>query len=218
MTNSIVIRESAVSTHALSPALRAVALVTSLSRSVSFACPIVSFGILFLSLTGFAGDEFQCDAVERGYQDRSRSDRFANPCTNVPCTMLFLYLLLLFPFLFGLTLVPRRSGEKLQLVSVADPKRLPPGVTEADAELFGQARSAAGALDELPTALALPAPAAAAAPVALAPVVPVALLPPALPARCPSAIAFGQWDIDTWYSSPFPQEYARYAPPKPISI
>lgn len=28
-------------------------------------------------------------------------------------------------------------------------------------------------------------------------------------ARCPSAIEFGQWHIDTWYSSPFPQEYAR---------
>lgn len=28
-------------------------------------------------------------------------------------------------------------------------------------------------------------------------------------ARCPSAIEFGQWHIETWYSSPFPQEYAR---------
>lgn len=27
--------------------------------------------------------------------------------------------------------------------------------------------------------------------------------------RCPSAIEFGQWHIETWYSSPFPQEYAR---------
>lgn len=27
--------------------------------------------------------------------------------------------------------------------------------------------------------------------------------------RCPAAIEFGQWDIETWYSSPFPQEYAR---------
>lgn len=31
----------------------------------------------------------------------------------------------------------------------------------------------------------------------------------AVQARCPAAIEFGQWDIDTWYSSPFPQEYAR---------
>lgn len=29
--------------------------------------------------------------------------------------------------------------------------------------------------------------------------------------RCPAAIDFGPWDIETWYSSPFPQEYARYA-------
>lgn len=28
-------------------------------------------------------------------------------------------------------------------------------------------------------------------------------------ARCPAAIEFGQWHIETWYSSPFPQEYAR---------
>lgn len=27
--------------------------------------------------------------------------------------------------------------------------------------------------------------------------------------RCPAAIEFGKWDIETWYSSPFPQEYAR---------
>lgn len=27
--------------------------------------------------------------------------------------------------------------------------------------------------------------------------------------RCPAAIEFGQWEIETWYSSPFPQEYAR---------
>lgn len=28
--------------------------------------------------------------------------------------------------------------------------------------------------------------------------------------RCPGAIEFGQYEIETWYSSPFPQEYARY--------
>lgn len=27
--------------------------------------------------------------------------------------------------------------------------------------------------------------------------------------RCPAAIEFGQWEITTWYSSPYPQEYAR---------
>lgn len=109
---------------------------------------------------------------------------------------------------FSFSVRPYRSlaggrGGKLQLRSVADAKRLPPGVTEADAELFNQARAASGALDELPVALAPPA-----APLASAPSV-VTLLPPSMPARCPSAIEFGQWEIETWYSSPFPQEYAR---------
>lgn len=27
--------------------------------------------------------------------------------------------------------------------------------------------------------------------------------------RCPSSIRFGIYEIDTWYSSPYPQEYAR---------
>lgn len=27
--------------------------------------------------------------------------------------------------------------------------------------------------------------------------------------RCPAAIEFGKYEIDTWYSSPYPQEYAR---------
>jgi len=27
--------------------------------------------------------------------------------------------------------------------------------------------------------------------------------------RCPAAIEFGKYDIQTWYSSPYPQEYAR---------
>lgn len=27
--------------------------------------------------------------------------------------------------------------------------------------------------------------------------------------RCPAAIEFGEYEIQTWYSSPFPQEYAR---------
>lgn len=29
-------------------------------------------------------------------------------------------------------------------------------------------------------------------------------------ARCPASIQFGKYDIQTWYSSPYPQEYARY--------
>ncbi|XP_063365703.1 uncharacterized protein LOC134654184 isoform X1 [Cydia amplana] len=64
-------------------------------------------------------------------------------------------------------------------------KKLPPGVTAGDASLFTAALAAVAAPEPAPQ----PAPAA--------------------PPRCPSAIEFGQWEIDTWYSSPFPQEYAR---------
>lgn len=30
--------------------------------------------------------------------------------------------------------------------------------------------------------------------------------------RYPSVIEFGKYEIQTWYSSPYPQEYARYGP------
>lgn len=30
-------------------------------------------------------------------------------------------------------------------------------------------------------------------------------------ARCPPKIEFGRYEIETWYSSPYPQEYARSA-------
>ena len=29
-------------------------------------------------------------------------------------------------------------------------------------------------------------------------------------ARCPPKIEFGRYEIETWYSSPYPQEYARF--------
>ena len=32
-----------------------------------------------------------------------------------------------------------------------------------------------------------------------------------IPLRFPPAILFGKWDITTWYSAPYPQEYARCA-------
>ncbi|XP_037293234.1 histone acetyltransferase KAT6B isoform X3 [Manduca sexta] len=79
-------------------------------------------------------------------------------------------------------------------------KRLPPGVTEADAEVFNQARSTAGVLEP-----ESPAPAHPSHPAHPAHQGPAPVPPP----RCPSAIEFGQWEIETWYSSPFPQEYAR---------
>lgn len=75
--------------------------------------------------------------------------------------------------------------------------RLPPGVTEADSELFSQARAAGGAL-QAPEEIPAPPPHVPGTPaLSLA------------PQRCPAAIEFGQWEIETWYSSPFPQEYAR---------
>ncbi|XP_063895293.1 histone acetyltransferase KAT6B isoform X3 [Helicoverpa armigera] len=85
-------------------------------------------------------------------------------------------------------------------------KRLPAGVTEGDAELFNAALSAAGADGG---AALVPAGAGAATAAGAAP--PGADTPAAAaaPPRCPSAIEFGQWEIATWYSSPFPQEYAR---------
>lgn len=103
---------------------------------------------------------------------------------------------------------PCKADREARWRHFTEMKRLPAGVTEADAELFNQARTAATAAsvpEEPPEAPATPPPAAPAAPAAT----------PATPAvlhvapRCPSAIEFGQWEIETWYSSPFPQEYAR---------
>ncbi|XP_022823314.1 histone acetyltransferase KAT6B-like isoform X1 [Spodoptera litura] len=96
-------------------------------------------------------------------------------------------------------------------------KRLPAGVTESDAELFNAALSAAAGGTQGPAgavagvAGATPGPALVAAPGPAAGPAPGAGdgVAPHAPPRCPSAIEFGQWEIDTWYSSPFPQEYAR---------
>ncbi|KAJ8712059.1 hypothetical protein PYW07_004901 [Mythimna separata] len=99
-------------------------------------------------------------------------------------------------------------------INQTEGKRLPAGVTESDAELFNAALSAAGASAPgvVVAAAAPPAPPAPATPASAAPgaaaAAPVPVAPHA-PQRCPSAIEFGQWEIDTWYSSPFPQEYAR---------
>lgn len=29
------------------------------------------------------------------------------------------------------------------------------------------------------------------------------------PVRCPAAVQLGKYEVETWFSSPFPQEYAR---------
>ncbi|GAB6028554.1 Histone acetyltransferase kat6b, variant 2 [Chamberlinius hualienensis] len=65
-------------------------------------------------------------------------------------------------------------------------KQLPPGVVDKDCELFKKAQEKA--LQG----------------VGLSPNGPNEPLP-----RCPAAIEFGQFEIQTWYSSPYPQEYAR---------
>lgn len=63
MTNSIVIRESAVSTHALSLALRAVALVTSLFAFGSFRLSYRVFRSNFCRRLVLQVN-FQCDQVK----------------------------------------------------------------------------------------------------------------------------------------------------------
>lgn len=73
------------------------------------------------------------------------------------------------------------------------PQTLPPGVTQKDVELFKDARQKANHLT-----LA----AENAEEVALA-------SPGGTVARNPAAIVFGRYEVETWYSSPFPQEYAR---------
>ncbi|XP_076368361.1 histone acetyltransferase KAT6A-like isoform X3 [Tachypleus tridentatus] len=71
------------------------------------------------------------------------------------------------------------------LASNKQQQQLPPGVTEKDLTLFKQAQETAfqtmgqGSLPLDPQV------------------------------RCPAAIEFGQYEIQTWYSSPYPQEYAR---------
>lgn len=83
--------------------------------------------------------------------------------------------------------------------------QLPPGVTQKDVELFKETREKA---------------ASATAALLTAPVETPSLnnnnntlLSPsqamAVQGRCPAAIEFGKYEIQTWYSSPFPQEYAR---------
>lgn len=80
--------------------------------------------------------------------------------------------------------------------------QLPPGVTQKDVELFKDTREKAAAS----TAALLPVPAET-------PSLNITLLSPsqamAAQDRCPAAIEFGKYEIQTWYSSPFPQEYAR---------
>lgn len=65
-------------------------------------------------------------------------------------------------------------------------QQLPPGVTEEDLALFKQAQEKANAAMNLDTS--------------------TTLVPST---RSPPLIQFGRYEIVTWYSSPYPQEYAR---------
>lgn len=83
---------------------------------------------------------------------------------------------------------------------------MPPGVSQKDVELFKEiqekaAESVAAIMSGGRINLAVPGGSAN-----LLTSTSIAL---AAQERCPAAIEFGQWDIETWYSSPFPQEYAR---------
>lgn len=75
------------------------------------------------------------------------------------------------------------------------PQTLPPGVTQKDVDLIKEARERARLTvsnDENEQSLCVNTPNAS----GNAP-------------RNPAAIVFGRYEVETWYSSPFPQEYAR---------
>ncbi|KAK4288124.1 hypothetical protein Pmani_038840 [Petrolisthes manimaculis] len=67
---------------------------------------------------------------------------------------------------------------------------LPPGVTERDLEIFRKAQEKASLEMEKNRST-------------------VQERDPFNMSRCPASIDFGQYDIQTWYSAPYPQEYAR---------
>ncbi|KAF5306278.1 hypothetical protein FQA39_LY08976 [Lamprigera yunnana] len=79
---------------------------------------------------------------------------------------------------------------------------LPPGVTNKDVEVFRDTRDRAN-----PTTTNIPNPTINSENGAVSFTSPSQAM--AAQARCPAAIEFGMYDIQTWYSSPFPQEYAR---------
>lgn len=89
---------------------------------------------------------------------------------------------------------PTRNSSSLFLVAVDMRPQLPPGVTEKDVTLFKETREKAIAATPVigTESGALTSPSQAMA-----------------QGRCPAAIEFGEYEIETWYSSPFPQEYAR---------
>ncbi|XP_078316982.1 uncharacterized protein LOC111118300 isoform X4 [Crassostrea virginica] len=84
-----------------------------------------------------------------------------------------------------------------------DSSGLPPGVTDDDVQLFKQAQ------DKAQEALMEDAARQnGESQVAAAPTVPLPAVPGG-PGRFPPCIEFGKYEIQTWYSSPYPQEYAK---------
>lgn len=83
---------------------------------------------------------------------------------------------------------------------------LPPGVTNKDVEVFRDTRERANSV-AVTTAVSTPTHTLSSEGVSGIYTSPSQLM--ASQARCPAGIEFGMYDIQTWYSSPFPQEYAR---------
>ncbi|KAF6213166.1 hypothetical protein GE061_010881 [Apolygus lucorum] len=76
---------------------------------------------------------------------------------------------------------------------------LPPGVTQKDLEMVKAAREEAIRITKENTAVQTDQEILALGAAAVS----------GLPGRCPASVEFGPHHIHTWYSSPFPQEYAR---------
>ncbi|KAL3273212.1 hypothetical protein HHI36_014668 [Cryptolaemus montrouzieri] len=105
----------------------------------------------------------------------------------------------------GVNRKPRTDLDQVQISLSSDsdassdyeedrPPPLPPGVNQKDVELFKEAREKANKItvaNDENNLLASPS------------------LAMVSQGRCPAAIEFGKYEICTWYSSPFPQEYAR---------
>ena len=94
---------------------------------------------------------------------------------------------------------------------LAEKQPLPPGVTQKDVELFKVIQEkAADSVSEIMKSNGGRLNLAIQGGVHLNPnLISSSSIALAAQERCPAAIEFGPWEIETWYSSPFPQEYAR---------
>ncbi|XP_055836613.1 uncharacterized protein LOC129905215 isoform X2 [Episyrphus balteatus] len=85
--------------------------------------------------------------------------------------------------------------------------QMPPGITENDVKMYSLIR------EKSAKAVAETVNQTGRINLAIPDLNPISLSPPsfalAAQERCPAAIEFGKWEIQTWYSSRFPQEYAR---------